>query len=65
LTRFQVTQPREMTYVAIRATVERESMALKATVLPMLMRERTIVKMQVKIMELTGMRKRGWTWGGG
>jgi hypothetical protein len=54
-----------MTYVAIRATVERESMALKATVLPMLMRERTIVKMQVKIMELTGMRKRGWTWGGG
>jgi hypothetical protein len=54
-----------MTYVAIRATVERESMALKATVLPMLMRERTIVKIQVKITELTGMRKRGWTWGGG
>jgi hypothetical protein len=35
-------QPTERIYVAMRATVERERRALKATVLPMLIRERTI-----------------------
>ncbi len=48
--------------MAIRATVERETMALKATSEPILMRERTMVKQQEKNMELTGMWRVGWTW---
>lgn len=52
------TQTMEIRYVAIRATVLRESMALKATVLPMLIKETRMVKMQVKIMALTGTWKR-------
>lgn len=41
--------------------MESDSMALKATVLPMLIREITAVKMVVKMMELTGTSKRGST----
>ena len=38
----------------MRATVESESIALKATVLPMLIKDKVIVKAQVKITLLTG-----------
>jgi hypothetical protein len=56
-----VTQAIEITYVPISATVERESMALKAAVLPMLIREIIIVNIMVKMIELTGTRHFSWT----
>ena len=43
------------------ATVPRERMALKATVLPMLIKDMTMVKPQVKTMLLTGMCQVLWT----
>ena len=49
----------EIRYVPISATVERESMALKAAVLPILMREMTIVKIMVKMIEFTGKLRHG------
>jgi hypothetical protein len=55
--RLAVTHPIEMMYVAINATVERDSMALNATVLPMLMSEMIKVKQIVKMTELTGTRQ--------
>lgn len=59
--RRKVTQPIEMTYVAINAVVERERIALNATVLPTLMREMMMVKPHVKITALTGICMVGWT----
>ena len=56
-----VTQAIEIRYVPISATVERESMALKAAVLPILMREMTMVKIMVKMIEFTGTRHFSWT----
>ena len=44
------------------AVVERERTALKATVEPILIREMTMVKRQVKRMELTGTCQEGWTY---
>ena len=59
--RLRVTQPTEMTYVAMRATVPRERRALKATVLPMLIKDMTMVKPQVNMILFTGMCQVSWT----
>lgn len=48
--------------VPMRAVVERERSALKATVDPMLMSDMTMVKLQVKMIEFTGMCHVSWTW---
>ena len=56
-----MTQPIEMTYVAIRAADESDSIALKATVLPILMSEIIKVKRTVKMTELTGTLHVSWT----
>src|ERR1700722_5210437 len=60
--RLRVTQPTEMTYGAMRATVPRGRRALKATVLPMFIMDMTTVKPQVNMMLFTGMCQVSWTW---
>lgn len=52
------TQVMEIRYVAIKATVLSDSIALNAAVLPMLIRDTTIVYMHVKMMAFTGTWKR-------
>lgn len=47
--------------MAINAVVDKESMALNATVEPMLMRDIAIEKRQVTMIELTGICSRGLT----
>lgn len=47
--------------MAISATVDSESMALNATVEPMLMRANAIEKAHVKKTEFTGTCHEGWT----
>lgn len=59
--RLRATQPIDMVYVAMRATVDSEIMALNATVEPMLIKDKTVEKRQVNISELTGTCHFGWT----
>ena len=48
------TQPMEMAFVAMSASTSRDTMALKATVEPILMRDMTILKKLVTKIELPG-----------
>lgn len=48
--------------MAISAVALRDSIALKAAVLPMLIRDMMMVKIHVKITELTGTCHLGWTY---
>lgn len=60
--RFRRTQPTEAMYEKIRAALETEMMALRATVEPKLMAARMREMARQTLMALTGMSQPGLTW---
>ena len=56
------TQPTEIEYDNMSATVLRDAIALKAAVDPRLMRERSTVRRQDSVTALAGIWSLGWTW---